>query len=136
MQTQDLSCCFVTTETASCKQFYMDYFAARASFDCGWYITLQINGDGPQISFIQPQEGMQAFTGAGVMLNFQVADVDAEHQRLCAAGLEPVMPLEDHPWGDRGFAVTDPLGNTVYIYSARQPSEEFATFFNTDRRPT
>ena len=34
-----------------------------------------------------------------------MADVDAEHGRLTAEGLTPVMPIADHPWGDRGFAV-------------------------------
>jgi uncharacterized glyoxalase superfamily protein PhnB len=29
----------------------------------------------------------------------------AEHNRRTAAGLQAVMPLDDHPWGDRGFAI-------------------------------
>jgi len=39
------------------------------------------------------------------------------------------MPLEDHPWGDRGFSVMDPIGNSVCIYSDREPSEEFKQYF-------
>jgi len=77
-----------------------------------------------------PQEPQPpACNPAGLMYNFAVDDVDAEHDRLTAAGLSPVTPLEDHPWGDRGFAILDPNGVTLYIYSAREPAEEFKQYF-------
>ncbi|HHE31630.1 MAG TPA: glyoxalase [Chlorobaculum parvum] len=79
---------------------------------------------------MQPQEGMPVFGGEGVMLNFSVDDVDAEYARLTGAGLQTAMPLEDHPWGDRGFSVIDPIGNSVYIYSDREPSVEFRQYYN------
>ena len=78
---------------------------------------------------MQPQDEMPVFNGDGVTLNFKVDDVDAEHERLTDAGLSTVMPLEDHPWGDRGFSIVDPIGNSVYIYSDREPSEEFKQFY-------
>ena len=62
------------------------------------------------------------------MLNFKVDDVDSEYSRLTKEQLEVAMPLEDHPWGDRGFSVIDPIGNTVYIYSDREPSKEFKPY--------
>jgi hypothetical protein len=65
---------------------------------------------------MKPQEGMPPFNGAGVMFNFKVDDVDAEHLRLTKVGLQTAMPLEDHPWDDRGFSIIDPIGNSVYIY--------------------
>lgn len=40
------------------------------------------------------------------------------------------MPLDDHPWGDRGFAILDPNGVTLYIYSAREPADEFKQYYN------
>lgn len=36
---------------------------------------------------------------------------------LPTAGLTLIMPLEDHPWGDRGFAVQDLNRVVLYIYS-------------------
>ena len=91
---------------------------------------LKINQDGPEICFIQPQENTPVFDGKGVMLNFNVDDVDAEYSRLTKAGLQIAMPLEDHPWGDRGFSVIDPIGNSVYVYSEREPSAEFKQYFS------
>ncbi len=129
MKTKDLSTCFCTTEVASCRDFYIKHFAAKTVFDCGWYVSLRIDQNGPEISFIKPQEGMPTFGGKGVMLNFNVDDVDEEYTRLTKAGLEVAMPLEDHLWGDRGFSVVDPIGNSVYIYSEREPSEEFKQYF-------
>lgn len=128
MKALQLSTCFFTPEVDACREFYRKYFAARPIFDCGWYVTLRIGGDGPEISFMQPQEGMPAFGGAGVMLNFKVDDVDREHARLVQEGLRIAMPLEDHPWGDRGFSVIDPIGNSLYVYSDREPSDEFRRY--------
>ncbi len=103
--------------------------AARPIFDCGWYVNLRINGDGPTLQFIEPRDGMPEYAGAGVMLNFKVDDVNAEYKRLTDAGLGVAMPLEDHPWGDRGFSVIDPIGNSVYIHSDREPSPEFKQYY-------
>ena len=78
---------------------------------------------------MKPQENMPTFGGAGVLLNFKVDEVNAEHTRLTEAGLQIAMPLEDHPWGDRGFSVIDPIGNSVYIYSDREPAGEFKQYY-------
>jgi uncharacterized glyoxalase superfamily protein PhnB len=129
MRTKELSTCFVTNEVDACRQFYQRHFSATAIFDCGWYVNLRVGGNGPSIQFMQPQKDMPIFSGAGVMLNFKVDDVDSEHTRLMEAGLQVVMPLEDHPWGDRGFSVIDPIGNSVYIYSDREPSDEFKQYY-------
>lgn len=129
MRTSELSTCFVTHEVDACRQFYQQYFSAKAIFDCGWYVNLRIGGNGPSIQFMQPREHMPTFGGVGVMLNFKVDEVDSEHTRLTKAGLQIVMPLEDHPWGDRGFSVTDPVGNFVYVYSDREPSDEFKQYY-------
>ena len=56
-------------------------------------------------------------------------DVDAEHKRLSDAGLEIIVPLKDHPWGDRGFATQDPNGISLYVYEDREPSKEFKQYY-------
>jgi len=125
MKTSELSTCFCTNDIDTCRKFYQDHFAAKVTFDCGWYLNLSIGGDGPTVQFMQPQDDTPLFTGDGVGLNFMVDDVDAEHARLTKAGLQTAMVLEDHPWGDRGFSIVDPIGISVYIYSEREPSDEF-----------
>ncbi len=129
MKPTELSTCFCTNDIDACRDFYSKYFLAKVIFDCGWYINVKIGEDGPSVQFMQPQEGMSTFNGAGVMLNFKVEDVDEEHKRLTELGLETAMPLEDHPWGDRGFSIIDPIGNAIYIYSDREPTDEFKQYY-------
>ena len=129
MKTVELSTCFITKDVDACREFYQRHLSAQAVFDCGWYVNLRIGGHGPSIQFMQPQGKMPTFNGTGIMLNFKVDDVDSEQTRLIGAGLQTAMPLEDHPWGDRGFSVIDPIGNSVYIYSDREPSDEFKQYY-------
>lgn len=129
MKTIELSTCFCTNDVDACREFYQRHFSARITFDCGWYVNLSIGGDGQDIQFMKPQGEMPVFNGAGVMLNFKVKDVDAEYHRLIKSGLQVVKPLEDHSWGDRGFSLIDPIGNSIYIYSDIEPSEEFKKYY-------
>lgn len=129
MKTNELSTCFVTKNVDACRDFYERHLSAKAIFDCGWYVNLRIAGDGPSVQFMQPQEGMPEFGGKGIMLNFKVDDVDAEYARLVGAELQAAMPLEDHPWGDRGFSVIDPIGNSGYIYLDREPTDDFKQYY-------
>jgi uncharacterized glyoxalase superfamily protein PhnB len=131
MKISELSPCFVTKDVDACRDFYRRHFSAKAIFDCGWYINLRIGGDGPSIQFMQPKDGMVEYRAEGVMLNFRVDDVDAEHTRLLGEGVQPAMPLEDHPWGDRGFSIIDPIGTALYIYSDREPSNEFRQYYTS-----
>lgn len=78
---------------------------------------------------MEPLENSTRYADNVVTLNFRVDDVDAEHQILISGGLKEVMPLEDHPCGDRGFSVHDPIGITLYIYSDREHSEEFKEYY-------
>lgn len=125
---RSLSPCITTTAVEASRDFYVRHFGARVTFDCGWYVNLAFEG-GSSLQFMAPQGEQPASTPAGLTYNFEVDDVDAECQALTAAGLTLVMPLEDHPWGDRGFAVQDPNGIVLYLYSAREPSPEFRQYF-------
>ncbi len=51
-----------------------------------------------------------------LMLGIAVADAQAAHNALAAAGVAIVRKLKDNPWGDRSFAVRDPDGIRVWVY--------------------
>jgi len=81
---------------------------------------------------MKPQSPEQPmFDEKGLMYSFEIENVDAEHSRLTELGVTVVMPLEDHPWGDRGFAIQDPNGIVLYIYSEREPSPEFKQYYKS-----
>ncbi|QHI69004.1 VOC family protein [Tichowtungia aerotolerans] len=124
-----LSACIATEKVAESRDFYVKHFDAKVTFDCGWYVNLQFGKETSELQFMAPQDpSPPACNPAGLIYNFSVDDVDAEYRRLTKAGLIPVMPLEEHPWGDRGFSIPDPNGVCLYIYSDREPSEEFKQY--------
>ncbi|GDY41694.1 hypothetical protein SANT12839_025760 [Streptomyces antimycoticus] len=50
--------------------------------------------------------------GAGHLRGYVVTDhVDALYERLTAAGVRVLRPIEDQPYGSREFAIADPEGN-------------------------
>ena len=118
MQPTSLSACITTVHAPESRDFYVKYFDAVITFDCGWYVNLTF-GKGASLQFMAPQPDQPACNPVGLTYNFCVPDVDAEHQRLMAAGLSGIMPLEDHPCGDRGFAVQNPKGWVLTLYSFR-----------------
>lgn len=123
-----VSTCITTDKIDASRRFYVKHFGARVVFDCGWYINLRI-GETASLQFMEPQSGQDKCNPAGVTYNLQVEDVDREYAVLIASGLTPTLPIEDHPWGDRGFGLEDPNGVLLYVYSDRQPSDEFKPFF-------
>ncbi len=130
METRTLSVAFTTDKVGESRDFYVRHFGAEVTFDCGWYVNLQFSGPASTLQFMAPRQPEQKPSdSAGLMVNFAVDDVDAEHARLTGEGLAVVVPLEDHPWGDRGFAVQDPNGLCLYIYSEREPSEAFKRYY-------
>ena len=124
-----LSPCITTPKAEESRDFYVQHFGAKVTFDCGWYVNLEFGSKSSSLQFIAPQPNQPLCNPAGLTYNFSVSDVDAEHQSLTSAGLVAIMPLEDHPWGDRGFAIQDPNGIVLYIYSERAPSSEFKQYY-------
>jgi catechol 2,3-dioxygenase-like lactoylglutathione lyase family enzyme len=120
----------VTSKLATTRRFYETHFDARPIFDCGWYVVLRFDssGTGPEICLMEAKSGMEPFSG-GTVLNLLVDDADTVHNRLTEAGLATMIALEDHPWGDRGFAVQDPNGISIYLYEDREPSPEFKQYY-------
>jgi len=130
MKTNTISPAFTTDKVAQTRDFYVKHFDARVTFDCGWYVNLEFSNEASTLQFMSPQQPEHQLSSAGGLIyNFAVEDVDAEYERLAKEGLVVVVPLEDHPWGDRGFAVQDPNGISLYLYSEREPVEEFKQYY-------
>src|SRR5215469_13645480 len=53
------------------------------------------------------------------ILDFQVADADAEYKRIAALGATLVMPPTTQPWGSRAMILADPDGNLINVFSRR-----------------
>ncbi|QDU34151.1 Glyoxalase-like domain protein [Poriferisphaera corsica] len=141
MKPTNVSPCVITDKLNECRKFYTKHFGATITFDCDWLINLTLNTsdrDVTSIQFMSPRSPRQSlFQGNGLAFNIDVPSSDEFHKKLIIqAGLEIVMPLEDHPWGDRGFSVKDPAGIHIYIYHLIEPSDEYKQFFTEPEETT
>ena len=110
----------VTARLAETAQFYKEQFGFRVAFYSDVYVHL-VDANGVQLGLLrdgreeQPAQLRTAAEGQGFWLSLDVEDVDAEHERLAASGVEIISPPEDRPWGERVFVARDPNGVLIYI---------------------
>lgn len=132
MNPTTISPAIIVKDTAPARDFYTTHFKANITFDCGWYVNIEFGKGGPTLQFMQPQSPDHKEYVSGLTYNLRLEStdqVDAMHDQLTGAGLPVIMPLENHQWGDRGFATLDPYGVGLYIYADTEPDESFKQFF-------
>lgn len=130
MKAKEVSSAFTTNKVQETKEFYQKYLGARVTFDCGWYVNLEFGNESASIQFMSPQQTEHKLSsGAGLIYNFNVDDVEAEYKKIKEHNLPIILDIENHPWGDRGFCIQDPNGISIYIYSEREPTEEYKKYY-------
>ena len=124
-----------TKKLVESKEFYMKHFGFQLVYESDWYIEL-IGRDIPAgISFTLPQrETGEFFNGKGLIISFEVDDVDSECRRLQAAGLPIVQDLQNKPWGERSFVINDPSGVHLYIYSNIPAEPEYQVIYDSFKK--
>ena len=73
---------------------------------------------------------------SGLILNFEVENVDAEYERLMAAGLKAHLELRSEDWGQRHFITSDPNGILIDMIQLIPPSAEFAKLYEAQALST
>lgn len=107
----------ITTQLTASSDFYTTHLGFTVVYEADWYIHLK-NGDielglmAPGLER-QPACLRQPYGSVGIWISFEVEDVDAEYERLKAAGVVAEEPPQDRPWGERQFLVRDPNGFAV-----------------------
>ena len=85
-------------------------------FGLGAFLTLCCLWVNAEIGRIMPAPeaiNWELRTVIVVILDFLVADVDAEYPRIAALGVGWVLPPTTQPWGSRSMIFNDPEGNLV-----------------------
>ncbi|SDY90501.1 Uncharacterized conserved protein PhnB, glyoxalase superfamily [Lysobacter sp. yr284] len=121
----------MTADVAATAAFYQAHFGFVALFAADWYVHLQ-SAEDPSVNLAVldgahatiPESGRGRV--GGLLLNFEVEDVDAVHERLVAAGLPVLLGLRDEAFGQRHFITADPNGVLLDIITPIAPSAEFA----------
>jgi uncharacterized glyoxalase superfamily protein PhnB len=119
------------TDVAAARAFYERHFGFAARFVSDWYVHLT-HRERADVHLALVDAAHDSIPDgyrrpvAGLLLNLEVDDVDAEYDRLRAAGVELALPLRDEPWGQRHFIVRAPEGVLVDVIRPIPPSADFA----------
>ena len=131
----------MTSNVAVTARFWRVHFDFTPLFESDWYVHLQQAHDpadnlaildGDHATIPAANRG----TVAGLLLNFEVDDVDAVHRRLAAAGLPVLLPLRNEDFGQRHFITADPNGVLIDVIKPIPPSAEFAAAYDESALPT
>jgi catechol 2,3-dioxygenase-like lactoylglutathione lyase family enzyme len=121
-----------TARLGESSAFYRDRFGFEATFESDWYVSLQRPGPIPcELALLDYRHptlpaGFRAPV-RGLLLNFEVEDVDAEWDRLVVrTGLRPELSLRSEDFGQRHFIVADPNGVLIDVITPIAPSADFA----------
>lgn len=119
-----------TDDVEGTTAFYVDNFRFRIMFESDWYTHLQsTEDDGVNLAVLQgdhetiPEQGRG--TVKGMILNFEVEDVDIEYERSRAAGLPILKSIRDEDFGQRHYITRDPNGVLIDVIKPIPPSAAF-----------
>ncbi len=131
-----------TGDVAAASDFYTRHFGFEATFSADWYVSLH-RPDAPQYELAildaahqTVPEGHRVRLQGGLLVNFEVDDVVAEHRRLVGeAGLRELLPLRTEDFGQRHFIVEAPDGVMIDVITAVPASAEYAEQYAPGREP-
>jgi len=118
-----------TDRVAVSRDFYERLFGFEVTFEADWYVSLR---RGPvELALLDHTHPTlpEAYRVkvAGLLLNIEVADVDAEWERLVTGeGLAPELSLRSEDFGQRHFIVADPSGVLIDVITPIAPTGEYA----------
>ena len=127
----------MTGDVAGTANFYIKHFRFESHFDAGWYVHLRSAEDRDMnLAIVQgdhetiPEEGRGR--ASGLLINFEVKDVDAVHDRLVKEGLPILLSLRDEDFGQRHFITRDPNGVLIDVIKPIPPSPEYLALYVPD----
>jgi catechol 2,3-dioxygenase-like lactoylglutathione lyase family enzyme len=130
----------MTDDVAGTAAFYEKHFRFEALFDSGWYVHLQSKED--EKVTLAVLDGTHETIPAigrgkvsGLLLNFEVEDVDAIHDALRAAGLPILLEIRDEDFGQRHFITADPNGVLIDVIKPIPPKGDYVALYDASVLP-
>ncbi|MEM9248191.1 MAG: VOC family protein [Pseudomonadota bacterium] len=120
--------------------FYKTHFGFRAAFEAEWYVHLQSETD-PSVNLAIVQSDHETIpapsrgASTGMILNFEVENVDAVDEQLRSEGVPVAKPLVSEPFGQRHAIYRDPNGVLIDVITPIPPSPEFLAQYAPDAVP-
>ncbi|AFY96997.1 VOC family protein [Chamaesiphon minutus] len=118
----------VTSKLLESKEFYTKNLGFSVKFENEWFVLLEL--DGRELAFMQPNLEFQnqifrgEYGGKGLWLTVEVADVEAEYQRIQNLGIPIVVELRQEDWGETHFSIADPNGIGVDFVKYTAPESK------------
>jgi catechol 2,3-dioxygenase-like lactoylglutathione lyase family enzyme len=122
-----------TPRLQASRDFYTRLLGFETTFDADWYVSLRRPGRLPyELALLDHTHPTlpEAYHAPvrGLLLNFEVEDVDAEWERLVRReGLTPELELRDEEFGQRHFIVAV----LIDIITPIAPSTAYADHYAT-----
>lgn len=123
----------MSDDVAAAAAFYRELFGFETTFETDWYVSLRHGAF--ELALLDPAHptipaGSGGTPAAGVLLNVEVADVDAVHADLVGrAGIAVVLPLRTEDFGQRHFIVAGPDRVLVDVITPVPPRGAYADAF-------
>lgn len=127
-------------DVAQTVAFFTQHFGFVPRFESDWYVHLQselvpsTNLAVLQYNHPTVPRPAQAKT-RGLILNFEVEDVDAQYERLKEAKLPLLLDIKSEDFGQRHFITATPNGIIIDVIQPIPPSAEFAAQYDESALP-
>lgn len=107
-------------DEAKAREFYVDFLGFAVDwqhrFGDGFPLYLQLSHDGC-VPHLSEHHGDAS---PGSTIRIETADIAALERELQARDYRYAKPqLEDAPWGERFFTITDPFGNRLTFFEPK-----------------
>ncbi|MFJ7270573.1 VOC family protein [Streptomyces sp. NPDC099050] len=126
-----------TAKLRESRDFYTRLLEFETTFEADWYVSLRRPGDPAyELALLDHTHPTipkgHRVPAQGLLLNFEVEDVDAEWERLVTIeGLHPVLELRSEDFGQRHFIVADPNGVLIDVITPIAPTAEYSEQYVT-----
>ncbi|MFB9279804.1 VOC family protein [Cohnella cellulosilytica] len=122
----------LTQQVVATADFYMEHFGFEKVFEADWYVSLKMSGNDIPFELAILDSTHPTIPDAyrtevkGLILNFEVDDVDAEYERLIRGAKLPLqLEIRSEDFGQRHFMTSDPNGILIDVISIILPTDDF-----------
>lgn len=123
----------MSADVIAAARFYREHLGFVPTFESDWYVSLRRDMWELAILDRTHETVPEAYRGraaSGILINLEVLDVDAEHERLITHGnLSVVLPIRSEGFGQRHFVIAAPDGVLVDVISPIEPDATHAAQF-------
>jgi catechol 2,3-dioxygenase-like lactoylglutathione lyase family enzyme len=114
--------CIITENVERLREFYKGVLQIEPQSYGDDYVEFPTEGGTLSLFSLAAHEVLapgsaRSATNRSLELEFEVADVDREYERLQEMEIEWVKPPTTQPWGSRSIYFRDPDGNLTNFYS-------------------